>query len=102
MSTSHAKMENEDSIHLQLENGDNGGGSAQKSDSAEGDKPIREVLANGWGPYLKESLTEVFLGSKLNILLLFVPLAFAARYLEWDMVSREQSGVYLCVHSFVL
>jgi len=33
------------------------------------------VLADGWGPYMNKSLREIFLGTKLNMLLPCIPLA---------------------------
>jgi hypothetical protein len=48
-------------------------------DGFEGDDDIRQtkesVLANGWGPYLKSSMSEVFFGSKLNVFMLLTPFA---------------------------
>jgi hypothetical protein len=45
----------------------------------------KSVLRNGF-PALKNSLSEVFFGSKLNILLVCIPFAFISRYGDWGQV----------------
>tara|TARA_R110002050_G_scaffold216078_3_gene352208 strand:+ start:342 stop:1787 length:1446 start_codon:yes stop_codon:yes gene_type:complete len=50
------------------------------------------VMADGFGPYLQRSLKEIFLGSKLNILLLFIPLAFASRFISWTSNEKHREA----------
>lgn len=45
------------------------------------------VCADGAGPYLRRTLYELFLGSKLNVLLLATPFAFMSNYLGWGEVA---------------
>uniref|UniRef100_A0A7S1SZJ2 Vacuolar cation/proton exchanger n=1 Tax=Tetraselmis chuii TaxID=63592 RepID=A0A7S1SZJ2_9CHLO len=44
----------------------------------------RGVLADGWGPYLKRSLKEMLLSTKLNILLPSILLAMISNAVGWD------------------
>jgi Ca2+:H+ antiporter len=58
---------------------------ASKDEERRGPLPPKEnppVLANGWGPYLKKTLAEMFL-SKLNILMFLVPFSFISHFAEW-------------------
>jgi Ca2+:H+ antiporter len=43
------------------------------------------VLSQGVAHYFKVTLSEIFLGSKLNVLLVLLPFAFASKFLGWGM-----------------
>jgi len=43
-------------------------------------KKNKDVLANGWGPYLEDSFRDIFLTSRLNILLPCIPMAMISSY----------------------
>ena len=55
------------------------------SNSSDDDAPKikRGVLDDGWSHYLRSSFKEMLFGTKLNVLLICCPLAFASFYGEW-------------------
>ena len=48
------------------------------------DNELEDVLRDGWLKYFHRSLSELLLGSKLNILMLLTPLALLAENFGWS------------------
>ena len=63
-----------------------------------GAKPEKHHVADDeWGEYLKNSLTELFFGSKLNVLLFLLPVAIASDVFGWDgSITFVASLLALC------
>lgn len=60
-------------------------------------KEWEPVLKDGCGMYFRRSLRAVFLGSKMNVLLIAIPFAFISNYLEWGPIPTfVLSMVGLC------
>jgi len=60
--------------------------SASEESGEQGQPKNPPVCAQGAAHYLRTTLTELLLGSKMNVLLLFTPFAFVASYSGWDDV----------------
>ena len=62
--------------------------------------PLSDSLTSsqdGCGMYFRRSLRAVFLGSKMNVLLIAIPFAFISNYLEWGPIPTfVLSMVGLC------
>eukprot|EP00697_Spironema_sp_BW2_P001885 gnl/Spiro4/12529_TR6623_c0_g1_i1.p1 gnl/Spiro4/12529_TR6623_c0_g1~~gnl/Spiro4/12529_TR6623_c0_g1_i1.p1 ORF type:complete len:434 (-),score=107.96 gnl/Spiro4/12529_TR6623_c0_g1_i1:111-1412(-) len=78
-----------DNIAVQLRTMDHAVGSEDDGDGSMDSsipptkKVFAPVLADGWTPYLKRSLSELAFGCKMNVLLIAVPFAFIGYYAHW-------------------
>jgi hypothetical protein len=58
---------------------------------------LKDVLADGWPAYLRSSFKEIFLGTKMNVLLVCVPLSIASHTLGWgDSITFTSALLALC------
>mmetsp|Transcript_25050 Transcript_25050/g.34584 ORF Transcript_25050/g.34584 Transcript_25050/m.34584 type:complete len:449 (-) Transcript_25050:26-1372(-) len=58
------------------------------------------VLRDGWVTYIKRSLDEIFLSSKLNVLLIFVPISILCQIIPWTS-DQQQKDVVLFTFSLL-
>mmetsp|Transcript_54727 Transcript_54727/g.123188 ORF Transcript_54727/g.123188 Transcript_54727/m.123188 type:complete len:475 (-) Transcript_54727:171-1595(-) len=71
------------SRHPNSSGSDSDGGPGRGSKSPMRHPPHPSVCEQGPAHYLRTTLSELVLGSKMNILLVFTPFAFAAKFTEW-------------------
>lgn len=104
----HNSNDDEETLDLQDREveASNEGGEEKDSDGEEGEKEekeVRSVLADGWGVYLKRSLKELVLGSKMNILLVFIPFAILSKYVPWtsDVSLRDAFAFFFALLALI-
>jgi hypothetical protein len=75
-------------------------GSHERDIIDDGDRGAREwpsVLAQGWNTYLRRSFHEVLLTSKMNVLLLLIPLAFISKVDSTQNTNDSFISIAFCL-----
>ena len=64
-----------------------------EGDNNDAPKVGESVLKDGFRMYLKRSLKELFLGSKMNVLMVFIPIAMISNFTPWTSDVNLKDGL---------